>query len=120
MGAKAAVTMSDTIWAGATFGDPAGQLMLTVLDVGSGGGWLYFNGRPLMPCPPLPCDAPLDRAWGDRAAGLEPGRRYQDAGTGLRFRCLRSAPGELQLGRMVLDPVEVTRTSRLRQICMQR
>jgi hypothetical protein len=113
-------TARDSVWTGATFGDPSGRLMLTVLDVGSRGGWLYVDGVALAPCAPLPCDAPLEREWGDAASGLEPGRRYQDVGTGLRFRCLRSAPGELRLDRTVLNPVEVIQASRPAEICMQR
>jgi hypothetical protein len=95
-------------------------MILTVLDVGSTGGWLYFDGVPLTSCAPLRCDAPLDRGDTSAASTLQPGRRYRDAATGLCFRCLRSAPGALRFGSTLLSPVEVTPTHRGGQICMQR
>jgi hypothetical protein len=120
MWTKAAMTSSDTIWTGGTFCDPSRRMILTVLDVGSTDGWLYFDGVALTSCAPLPCDAPLDRGDASAASTLQPGRRYRDAATGLCFRCLRSAPGTLRFGRTLLNPVEVTPTPRGAKICMQR
>jgi hypothetical protein len=110
---EAAMTSRDTIWAGGTFCDPSRRMMLTVLDAGSRRGWLYFDGVPLTSCAPLPCDAPLDWGWPSAVPSLQPGRRYRDAATGLRFRCLRSAPGALRFGSSSLIPVEVTQTRTL-------
>jgi hypothetical protein len=114
------VASGDTIWTGGTLCDPSGRMMLTVLDIGSTGGWLYFDGVPLLSCAPLPCGAPLDRSDASAASPLRPGRRYRDAETGLCFRCLRSAPGVLQFGSTLLNLVEVTPNPRRRQICMHR
>jgi hypothetical protein len=117
---KAAMTSSDPIWTGGTFCDPSHRMILTVLDVGSTGGWLSFDGVPLTSCAPLPCGAPLDRGDAVVASTLQPGRRYRDPATGLCFRCLRSAPGVLRFGGTSLNPVEVTMIPRRPAICMQR
>jgi hypothetical protein len=117
---KAAMTPSDTIWPGGTFCDPSRRMILTVLDVGSTGGWLYFDDVPLTSCAPLPCDAPLDRGDASAACALQSGRRYRDAATGLSFRCLRPAPGALRFGSTLLNPAEVTLPPRGGKICMQR
>jgi hypothetical protein len=108
------MTSDHTIWAGGTFRDPSGRVVLTVLDAGSKRGWLYFDGKPLESCAPPPCGAPLDRGADNPAAALRPGRRYWDAATGVRVSCLRSAPGALRFGANPLSPVEVDQTRTLR------
>jgi hypothetical protein len=107
------MTSADTVWAGGTFRDPSGRIVLTVLNAGSRRGWLYFDGEPLESCAPPPCDAPLDRGADTAEAAFRLGRRYWDAATGLSFRCLRPASGALRFGADPLSPVEVVQTRTL-------
>ena len=114
------MTQRQSVWTGGTYCDPSRGLILTVLDAGWSGGWLYFNGVPLTSCAPLRCDAPADPGKGTVASTLQPGRRYRDIATGLCFRCLRAAPGELRVGSTLLSSIEVTVPTSPAEICMQR
>jgi hypothetical protein len=107
------MTSDDTIWAGGTFRDPSGRIILTVLDTGSRRDWLYFDGEPLEFCASPRCGAPLDRGADNAVTSFRPGRRYRDAATGLSFRCLRLASGALRYGADPLSPVEVVQTRTL-------